>query len=151
MSVTITIVDNCEYCDENSLVRTEIEPCLCLHDGKPEADCHYCQGSGKWTEKIYPFEMNLANGNFATLWKALGLNKLNDDMWGGSLDGRIILRALATLDRSRVLRAPSKLIEDGQPAIYVGGIDHEQAERYISTLTQIANEATRRESHVCWN
>lgn len=151
MSVTISICDNVQHCTKHKLVRETKEDCLCLCEGKAEADCHYCAGSGEWIAKEYPFEFNVANRNAATLFAALGL----EFDYCGQCDARIVLRALKSVDESMVLRdATSGKVEGGAFSgvqFYDGGISPEQASRYLSLLTEIANEAERRESQVCWS
>jgi hypothetical protein len=54
--------------------------------------CPYCRGHGSTSENRYPYELNIAQANFASLWPSLGL-VLREDLWG-HIDGRTLLRVL---------------------------------------------------------
>lgn len=150
MTITITVANNMEYCREHGLIRTTEEECVC--NQQTRAECHFCQGSGLWQEKIFPHELNLANANFATLWNALGLQSEPC----GEIDARIVTAAIKTLDERLLLRATTYhtgLDEDDQPAgarMYSFGIDQNQASRYLRTLAAIAGEAEQREELIIW-
>lgn len=156
MTVTIMIEGNLEFCDANNLVRVEVEPCLCVgHDPEsPTASrpgCHYCSGSGEWVERTYPFEMNVANGNFSTLWNALGLATNDDDMWGGSIEAETVQRALACMDHALVQRAPRHVLRgEHNCEIIEAGIDDARANSYVSRLSLIVGEAIKRNKKICW-
>ena len=98
MSITITIQNNREYCHENTLVKHVTEECSCTEgfEGQkvqPDPACPYCRGHGATSEKRYLYDLNIAQGNFAALWRSLGLT-LREDLWG-HIDGRTLLRVLA--------------------------------------------------------
>lgn len=148
MSVTITIADNRQYCTANNLGRTVREECCTDHD----VLCPCCHGHGFVEYVELPFELNLANGNFATLAAALGV--FDDDNgqveYCGAVDGRRLLTALRSLDPALVLRAPAAEYDDGRLRVFHGGLTREQVARYIAELSAIAAEAERREQPIVW-
>jgi hypothetical protein len=157
MSVTITIAENEAYCEEHKLVEVHVEDCVCKcgEQGKASSNCYYCKGSGKYEERNYPFDMNLANRNFYEVWKALGLVKAVggeldvDDVWSGSLDGRTILAALS---RTKLIPTREEEVTQGEggATIIDCALTEDQVNRYFSLLQVIASEAARRESPVVW-
>jgi hypothetical protein len=152
MSITITIQNNREYCHENTLVKHVTEACSCtegFEGQRVEADpaCPYCRGHGTTSEKRYPYELNIAQGNFASLWRSLGL-VLREDLWG-HIDGRTLLRVLA-VPVERLTRPESQDQEDTGGTIIDSGISRFQAQRYIDLLKALADEASRREEFVVW-
>lgn len=144
MSVTISICNNIQYCERKHLVQKNMHECGCVCDGQPEPKCWICKGTGEWEETVYPFEVNVSNGNFIALWKAIGLRIDCSDL-SGRMDGRVMLRALKSIDVKSMVREP---VVDGNHMDF--GISSDQADRYIETLTKISMEAERRESDVCW-
>ena len=140
MSVTIFPTNNIKFCKENNLIKIHVEDCLCADDINPK--CHYCQGTGKWTEEIYPFELNLANANFSTLWNSLGL----EFDYCGEINSGELLNAVNSLDSELLLRAN---FVDGEN-FYSFGIDKNQAARYIKKLHEICLEALKRGESVTW-
>ena len=142
MSVTIFPTNNLKFCEENNLIETKIEDCLCKDAGCAIPNCHYCQGTGEWTEQIYPFELNLANGNFSTLWNSLGL----EFDYCGEINSGELLKAVSSLDSELLLRAN---FVDGEN-FYSFGIDKNQAARYIKKLHEICLEALKRGESVTW-
>lgn len=144
MSITITIVNNRQHARQYGTVRHESFDCdMC--EGKSN-DCPFCYGTGKVTFERLDHELNLANGNFSTLWNSLGL----DVEPFGEIDGRTLANAVETLDPSLAVRSPSVEYRNERPFVYGGGIDHEQVNRYIGSLLAIAREAERREELVIW-
>lgn len=144
MSITITIANNRQHARQHGTVRHESFDCdMC--EGKAN-DCPFCQGTGKVTFERLDHELNLANGNFSTLWNSLGL----DVEPFGEIDGRTLARAVETLDPSLAVRSPSVEYRNERPFVYGGGIDREQVNRYIGSLLAIAREAERREELVIW-
>ena len=144
MSITITIANNREHARQHGNVRTETFDCeMCERKSN---DCPFCQGTGKVTFERLDHELNLANGNFSTLWNSLGL----DVEPFGEIDGRTLANAVETLDPSLAVRSPSVEYRNERPFVYGGGIDHEQVNRYIGSLLAIAREAERREELVIW-
>jgi hypothetical protein len=140
MSVTITISDNRAYCQAHGMIERETFDCQCV-DFPEITDCQGCQGTGKVTFEHSPFDMNLANTNFAAVWSALGL----DAEYSGEIDGRTLLARLATITADAFIRDP---VRYGN--MISSGVILEQAERYASSLTSIATEAARREEKVVW-
>jgi len=151
MSITIMINDNQKYIDNNSpeLIHTQTFDCQCVdfsEDGKPVSSCFECKGKGTISFTNYPFEMNLANGNFRTLWNSLGLNF----DYCGEIDPRTILKAINRTPVSLVERQTTEDNEEGKVHIIHCGIDTEQAGWYFTTLTEICEEAEKREEKVYW-
>jgi len=138
MSITITIDNNRPYCLDRDLQTYTTFDCDCEGENP---DCPYCKGTGRESFEQLPFELNLANANFRTLANALGLD--DDDY--GETDGRVLLKALQRTPTELVLR---ETVESGNS--YFAGIQGEQASRYFTALTEIANEAIRREEKVIW-
>ena len=132
MSVTITIENNHQYVDQHcaELIKIEtFEP----DEFDPEG-CSY---------KEYPFEMDLANINFAALWRALGL--YTEDCFTGSMSANLLLSYLKRLRINNICREDEK--EDNY---FAQGIDREKATRYYWSLMQIAKEAEKRNTNVVW-
>ena len=161
MSVTISVENNIRYCKENGLANVRTEPCLCVEDGREvNQNCHYCNGTGRWEETIYPFEMNLANANFGTLWSALGLARGDGEDYCGSIEPGLVADALARLDPMLLRRAtrhylpgsekPADALFQGGYEAYDFGIGADQAEGYVRTLTAIVAEAQRRKALISW-
>lgn len=145
MSISIFPVGNFEFCETNNLVEIIKEDCLC--DETNKSSCHYCNGAGIYSTKIYPCEMNISNGNFATLWNALGL----DFDYCGEICPKKILEVLKTFDEKLLLRANYVSSNDNGDCNFVSfGIDMEQALRYIRGLKEIAMHAISRGVNICW-
>lgn len=145
MSITIFPVGNFEFCETNNLVDIIKEDCLCVSDTRN--NCHYCNGSGEYSTEIYPCEMNISNGNFKTLWNALGL----DFDYCGEICPKKILDSLRILDENLLLRANFVLSNDSGDANFISfGIDKEQALRYTKRLREIAMHAISRGVNICW-
>ena len=151
MSITITIRYNREYCTENELVENIQETCNCADElddqTKADPNCHYCYGKGTVSSRKFPFEFNLANGNFVSLWKSLGLT-LREDVWG-HIDGRTLLGVLE-VPVEKLLTPDSQYDGDQGGTVIDFGISRSQAERYMQLLRSLADEASRREEPVVW-
>lgn len=152
MSTTITIENNLAYCRAHNLAVERPSYCQCCYPtgDNPEPGCPGCNGTGIDCPIPFvdlPFEMNLANGNFNTLWSALGFTPSQ----GGSMDARQILRVLASMDTELLLRAEDTATGKKGCQVYYGGICEEQAESYLSRLKEIAEEAAKREELVVWS
>ena len=132
MSITIMIENNYSFIDANSPELIKLE--------SYEADEQYPDGV---TFKIYPFELNIANGNFACLWEALGL--YTDDCYCGSIEAKLLISYLKQLNIKLVCREDE---QDGN--LYTQGIDLARASRYYWNLMQIAQEAAKRGEKVTW-
>lgn len=145
MSVTIFPVGNFEFCETNNLVEITREDCLC--DETNKSSCRYCHGKGYWEEKIYPCEMNISNGNFKTLWNALGL----EHDYCGEICPKKILEVLKTFDDNLLLRANYVSSNDDGDCNFVSfGIDKDRAMSYTSRLKHIAIHAISRGVLVNW-
>ena len=154
MTVTLRITD----CYTDTLPLLEKVDCLCCFtyndDGDeirkdPEPGCPYCDGHGFEVEKVWPFELNLANRNARTLLSALGLEP------GEGPDGEVsadeLLAAINSVDPALILRDETVEKVSGGPTIIDCGITLEQAARYTSALRGIAAEAIERGKTVCWS
>lgn len=142
MSVTIMPSGNIRFCDENGLVEKILDVCHCVDfDNRENVDCRYCNNTQVYTQEVYPFELNISNSNFSTLWNSLGL----DFDYCGEVETDKVSSALNSLDENLLLRA--NYVEDN---FYSFGIDRAQAKRYIDTLKDIVEEATKRNVKICW-
>ena len=145
MSVTILIANSKKYIDQNhpEMIKVETYDCQCAYGGTPEDDCWECKGSGIVKFENYPYEMNLANGNFRTLWNSLGFS--TEEGLYGVMRPQAILKALK--------RTPYELIEresKQEGNVHTGGIHTGQAMRYLEVLEVIAREAEKREEVIIW-
>lgn len=142
MSVTITIAHNRRFCLEHGLEERTFEPCYgCEEAGRARRDCPCCEGKGHVCEIHLPFELNLANGNFSTLWAALGFDAPD---CCGSVAAHDVLLALDALDEHLLVRADQRGYGTNGAAWIYCGIRPEQAQRYLSELRAIAREADNR-------
>lgn len=91
-----------------------------------------------WVEDNH---MNLANENFATLWRALGL----ECDWVGHLSPDVILKAIEGFDSELIVK-PTEW--DGN--VCHCGITKEQAANYSSRLAEICRLAQRNGKMVSW-
>jgi hypothetical protein len=131
MSVTITIENNHKYIDANHPELITVE----VFDKDIDPD--------QFEFKVYPFELNLANGNFACVWQALGL--YSDDCYCGSMSANLLISYLNKLNVRSIKR------EDSQDHnVYTQGIDLERASRYYWSIMSIAQEAKKRDSLIVW-
>lgn len=143
MSITITINNNEKYVRENKpeeIEKRKIE-CYCVWHGQVDPTCPKCKGKGWDFYAFYPYEMNLANANFATLWNSLGLES---KPWG-ELNPQVALKALARTPTALLVR--ENRFED---RVYHCGIHEDQANRYFASLKKIADEAEKREEKIIW-
>lgn len=145
MSVTITINKNDTYCEKEGLVTKDEYDCQCSFDGV-SPNCQECNGKGKIYFDHFPFEMNLANGNFRTLFASLALEP--GEYLNGEIDARTMKQALRSAEVALIERAPHT--EQGRVTIHHCGIDKEQASRYLERLLEITAEAERREEMIVW-
>jgi hypothetical protein len=153
MSVTITITDN----HLDSAPRLDKVDCLCSFTYNesgdeirkdPEPSCPYCDGVGFEVERVWPYEMNVANRNARTLFAALGLEA--GEHLEGEISGAKMLKAVNAADHALMLRHETiEKVENG-PTIIDSGISLEQAVRYTSALRGIAARAIMRGKSVCW-
>jgi len=105
------------------------------------------------------YNMNVANANFHTIWSALGFDTPENGDYCGKMHPLKMLTALKSVSpdlmtRSHIGENPLKdiFIDANMPnLIYWGGVDKERAKRYIERLTEIANEALRREEMIVWS
>jgi hypothetical protein len=147
MSVDITIRGNYDFCRTYGLSKMKWDPCFCSDDGTSQsADpiCPFCKGRGGSYRESFPFVLNLANANFRTLWSALGIDP-NEEELTGSIDARNLLKALARFAPERAVRATRST----SSAVYCG-LSWPAVEMRISAISEIADEAARREEPVTW-
>ncbi len=139
------------YCTENELVENIQETGNCADElddqTKADPNCPYCYGKGTVNSRRFPYEFTLANGNFASLWRSLGLT-LREDVWG-HVDGRTLLRVLE-VPVEKLLSQDSQYEGEQGGTLIDFGISRSQAERYMLLLRSLADEASRREEPVVW-
>lgn len=102
------------------------------------------------------FNLNVANANFHTLWNALGFDLLDNGDYCGKMHPLHMLKALARVNPELITRDgigenPLKDVFKECKNVYWGGIDLDRAKFYIQRLTEIANEALRREEMIVWS
>jgi hypothetical protein len=131
MSVTITIKDNQQYVDQNCPELIEVED---LFSDSDYPTIQY---------KFYPFEFNLANVNFADLWRNLGL--YTENCYSGSIHASYLLAALKQFRVKSLCRGSEQ-----ETRFYAQGIDLDRATRYYWSLMHIAKEAEKRNTLVTW-
>jgi hypothetical protein len=103
------------------------------------------------------YNLNVANANFHTIWCALGFDLPSNGDYCGTMHPMKMLKALKSVSpdlmtRSHVGENPLKdIFINCEQQVYWGGVDLERAKRYIERLTEIANEALRREEMIVWS
>jgi len=146
----ITIAGNEKYCRAHDLIQQDSYPCPCKDKyADPDPTCEVCSGGGRVEYEIIPFEMDLAEQNFSTLWHALGLGS-PEDKW---IQGITLLRQINStpvelLERAGTIRPSGEYAHE---AWNDPGIDLPRAEFYLNELKKIAEEAAKRESLVIWS
>jgi hypothetical protein len=148
MSVTITITGNRAFCEARNMV-DESERFECdLCDGSAP-DCPECKGKGYVSFPIYPYELNISNGNFCTLWNSLALSVSNDNLCG-SIDPPSLTLALLSGNPELAVRQGGRSSGRGRATLIEFGISDDQAKRYHVRLAEIAAEAMKRGEFVTW-
>lgn len=149
MTTTITIENNMSYVDKNCPERIvpDDATCQCLDGDTPYSECHVCNGTGvdpllNNSPGNYPFELNVCNSNFQLLMSALAIDV--------KLEGKIypikILKALRTLNSELLVSS------DTNTGNFISfGVDKLRADYYIKKLSEIADEAARREELIVWH
>ena len=149
MTVTISINHGIQWAEANSKVEIREGECGFLgavcHDG-----CPYCKGTSMYSEKVYPFELNVANGNWSTFANALGLVD-SDSTYDGMVDGRVILGLIRRFCPELSIRGEREEQNEGGPHVIYCGLSAAQVSRYAIEIAKIASEAERREEKVCWS
>lgn len=87
--------------------------------------------------------LNLANGNFSTLWNSLGLDALPT----GDIPPGELLNAINQTDALLLVRVPD-LPNNGRE--YSPGINLDMAEAYLRTLTNLCISALECRCNVVW-
>jgi len=151
MSITFAIDNGSDYIRNNKPEMIEVEryDCQCVdfsENGKAEPDCRECKGSGEVKFDIFPFEMNVANGNAQTVMNSLGL----DFDYCGEINPHRLLKAIQRTPVELACRQGSTDKGDRGCTIIRMGIDIKQANSYLTRLTAIAEEACKREEQVIW-
>jgi hypothetical protein len=132
MSITVTIENNREYVKANCPELIEVV----TQDYYGDA----------YTIEYLPFELNMANGNFGAVFRAMGLALTEDDFFFGSIPATEFRKHLNQLK-------PTKLTyESTQEGImFTQGRTLEQATRYYWQLNKICNEALKRGANITWS
>lgn len=152
MSVTIMPGQNMSYCDEHNLVNyTEYDCQTCSFEGVKEtcSECSTYPGpAGKVRFPDYPYELNVANGNFRTLWASLALEP--GEYLSGFMPPATLRQALDNFDPALMERATT--IEEGSTGIRLinCGVTLDQANYYYHRLLEIVTEAERRGVDIVW-
>lgn len=136
MSITISITNNFQFCKANGLVVTTLET-RGREYGIPDYEIHEC-----------PFELNLANGNFAALWSALGL----EVECCGTIDAHELAGRLNNLKRNlRGLTSQGDVdAEEGRCTVINVGRSMDQVTRYYWELRKIVTAALERNEEITW-
>jgi len=95
--------------------------------------------------------MNLANGNFRTLWNALGLDTGDCDLCG-SMSPKDLCVAIVDAVPELAIRADRDGTSDeifGCP-FYEMGIDRERIDRYLDGLRRLAVWAVAHDATITW-
>lgn len=146
MSISIEIAGNREYCKACGLIgETRYDCQTCDFDGK-RSDCRECQGKGYVAFEVLPFEMNVCNGNFRTLWNALALPYDHC----GEVSADAVLDALRGWDADLCVRAEDRIDNPHGASLISFGVSQEQAQSYEYRLLEIAKEAKRRGESIGW-
>jgi hypothetical protein len=151
MSVTIKVEGNEAYCQAAGLVVIEKYDCQsCAFDGKINPACTECSGKGFFTFPQYPWELNVSNQNFHTLWSSLALPLDPDQGLCGTVDPITVIEALRCGDPALAVRAGAsvKLGKREGALLMEFGIDHDKAEYYHLQLWKMAKEAIKRGKHL---
>ena len=125
MSVSITITGNKKYCDKNGLFR--------------EVSDDY------GTFREYPFDMNLANGNFASFFGAMGMVEAFGEIYPQKLSAK-----LSALQANDAEREYSEFDTESACHIIDCGLTKVQISRYTELLKVMCDEAERREEKIVW-
>jgi hypothetical protein len=97
-------------------------------------------------------ELNVANGNAAKIFKALGFytESPDFDFWGGQLDAGDLMDRIEKAIPELVERIPSDTKEPGCCRVIDFGCSADQADRYFRILTDIAFFAMENGCFVSW-
>lgn len=99
------------------------------------------------------FNLNMTTASFRIVWSALGFTLATDGDDHGTMHPLKLVNALKNL-RPELLICGGNIMDDvlglGGTQVHFG-IHKERAERYITRLTEIANEALRREENIVWS
>jgi len=131
MSITFTIDGNIEYCDKHHLWKMESYEDF----GKVE---HI---------KIYPFDMNVANGSFGQICDLLNIEL---DHCEGEIDSEEIIALIIHADAKDCIVAPTTIEGEMGCTVIYSGYDEGRNARYLAGLLEIAQEAVKRGKKVIW-
>lgn len=152
MSVTFFPANNHKYCTDNNLVTTTNETCQCVECGLDPAGCYSCNGTGIFTSKHYPYEINLSNSNAMVVLRMFGIEATYD----GELHPQAFLDGV---EFTKSLRAAgvkplvtNNVVNDGIRGCtsYDFGRTDEQVNHYIESFYALAMEACRRKVDIVW-
>jgi hypothetical protein len=138
MSIILTINNNAKFSRDAGTVEYSAVHCFCEGENK---ECFYCKGSGTFISEKYPFEINLTNANFSTIFNSLGVNF---DYYG-EIDPDTLLNAISRTFPELIERETVKIGN----SIYCG-IFYDKACIYLDILKAIAEEAKNRKELVIW-
>jgi hypothetical protein len=151
MSVTVHIANDT---DKSVVERYDCQ--RCSYDGKVSPDCPECQGKGEVVFTSSKWQINLANGNFHTVFSALGLST----ECYGEIDGRTLAKAIKAYipglaERAEVQERCGALLpgkgDEREGALHIFcGLSGDQVDARLARLLEIAEEAARREEKVIW-
>lgn len=108
---------------------------------------------GKVTEMVDGSpELNVANGNAATIFKALGYysEDPNFDFWGMTIDAGELMDRIEKAIPELCERIPSDTKKPGQCRVIDFGCGADQADRYFRILTDIAFFAMEHGHSISW-
>jgi len=168
MSITFSITNTPTHV-------TATYPCQCVDhtpDGKPYADCPYCNGAGKedFEEPSWPW-VNMSNTNAFNILRAIGVNPVDYGSWEGeTLDHAIkgCLIALNSESRRAVATRESSILPGGHAGVQVvhdgnvarmermgaeariGGYTDERVRVRVSDILGICRKAKKEGEKVTW-
>lgn len=129
MSITITISNNREYCEQNYPERV-IEEVFPEENGYPEMRF-----------KKYPFELNMSNCNFFDIFRGLGL-ELD---YCGEIAPETVLNLMKSVKPSNMVRP--ELVEGNMIDL---GRDIDYVSRRLFEIKGLAVEARKRGELIIW-
>ena len=153
MSVTITISGNREYFEANGgIPMVEYDCQTCEFEG-PDPACVECLpygGKGKVRLEALPFNGNICSSNLYRIWALLGLDPETDGDCYGQIDGADLLERLKKADPMRLVQETVEATGSGGCHVVYCGTDEDAARNYIRFLTEMAEEAIRRDKLIWW-
>lgn len=137
MSVTITIDNNKQFCEDTNTFVEELVVCPYCDGGAGHKSCKSCEYTGKVTIRRYPHALNLCNERFYLTMKYLvGYLPLPY----GSIDGRILIRKIEMIGSETITDMADRL-----------DITRDYAHTILDGIEEVAKEAEKREEPVIWS